>query len=249
MNEVSTSPQKKQALITGASGALGRAVSLRLARDGFDVWLHYAKNRQAAENLLLAVKEQGGTGRLVQFDIRNQSQIDDVLIPLLSENGPLDVLVNNAGIPSEGYMMMMPASMWEEVISVNLTGFFRVTRACLKGMMQKRSGRIINIGSLAGAKGTVGQTAYAAAKAGLEGATRALAQETARWNILVNTVAPGPLDDGMASADQHEKFIQEIPLKRLGRPEEAAGAVAFLCSEDATYITGQVISVNGGMGM
>jgi NAD(P)-dependent dehydrogenase (short-subunit alcohol dehydrogenase family) len=116
-------------------------------------------------------------------------------------------------------------------------------------MVQKRGGRIITIGSLAGAKGAIGQTAYAAAKAGLEGATRSLAMEMARWNILVNTVAPGPLDDGMASPEQHEKFIKEIPLGRLGRVEEAAGAVAFLCSDDATYITGQVISVNGGMGM
>lgn len=245
-----TEPSKpKQALITGASGALGRAVALRLARDGFFVWLHYATNKETAAQLLETIRQAGGSGRTVQFDVRNAASIDENLLPLLSKEGPLDVLVNNAGIPSEGYMMMMPEDRWEEVIEINLNGFFRVTRACLKGMVQQRSGRIVNIGSLAGAKGTVGQSAYAASKAGMEGATRVLAHEMARWNILVNTVAPGPLDDGMASADQHEKFIKEIPLGRLGKVTEAAGVVSFLCSDDATYITGQVIAVNGGMGM
>jgi 3-oxoacyl-[acyl-carrier protein] reductase len=249
MTETTLQSISKKALITGASGALGRAVAGRLAADGYEVWLHYSKNKDAADALLLSIEEAGGKGLLVQFDIRNQAEIDANLLPLLSRQGPIDVLVNNAGVPSEGYMMMMPEARWEEVIEINLTGFFRVTRACLKGMVQKRGGRIITIGSLAGAKGAIGQTAYAAAKAGLEGATRSLAMEMARWNILVNTVAPGPLDDGMASPEQHEKFIKEIPLGRLGRVEEAAGAVAFLCSDDATYITGQVISVNGGMGM
>ena len=241
--------QKRKALITGASGALGRAIAMRLARDGFEVWLHFSKNREAADRLLESIEQAGGTGRTVQFDVREPEAVETVLVPLLSKEGPVDVLVNNAGVPSEGYMMMMPETKWDEVVDTNLTGFFRVTRACLKGMVQNRSGRIVNIGSLAGQKGTVGQSAYAASKAGIEGASRALAQEMARWNILVNTVAPGPLDDGMASPEQHEKFIREIPLGRLGRVEEAAGAVSFLCSEDATYITGQVIAVNGGMGM
>lgn len=249
MNAATEPSTQKKALITGASGALGRAVAYRLAQDGFFVWLHYAKNQAAAQKVLTEIEQAGGSGRLVQFDLRIPDEMDTNLLPLLSKEGPVDVLVNNAGIPSEGYMMMMPEATWEAVIDINLTGFFRVTRACLKGMVQQRSGRIVNIGSLAGAKGTVGQSAYAASKAGMEGATRVLAHEMARWNILVNTVAPGPLDDGMASKEQHEKFVKEIPLGRLGRVEEAAGVVSFLCSDDATYITGQVIAVNGGMGM
>ncbi len=249
MNAAAQSSPYKKALITGASGALGRAIAERLATDGFFVWLHFAKNEAAAADVLAAVEQAGGLGRLVQFDVTKPDEIEQRLVPLLSKEGPVDVLVNNAGIPSEGYMMMMPDARWEDVININLNGFFRVTRACLKGMVQQREGRIVNIGSLAGQKGTVGQSAYAASKAGLEGATRVLAHEMARWNILVNTVAPGPLDDGMASKEQHEKFIKEIPLGRLGRVEEAAGAVSFLCSKDASYITGQVIAVNGGMGM
>ncbi len=244
-----THDARKKVLITGAAGALGQAIAFRLAEDGYEVWLHYSKNREGVISLLRAIEEKGGVGKTIGFDIRSQQQIDSELLPLLSKEGPLDILVNNAGIPSEGYMMMMPEDMWEAVIDTNLTGFFRVTRACLKGMVQKRSGRVINIGSLAGAKAAIGQSAYAAAKAGLEGASRALAQEMARWNILVNTVAPGPLDNGMASTEQHEKYIKEIPLGRLGRTEEVAGVVSFLCSKDASYITGQVISVNGGMGM
>lgn len=236
-------------LITGASGALGQAIARRLARDGHEVWIHYSTGRKAAETLLRDIEAGGGKGRLLQLDLRSSTDIDERLYPLLSKEGPLDALVNNAGIASEGYMMMLPEERWTDVMEVNLNGFFRVTRACLKGMVQNRAGRIVNVGSLAGAKGTVGQVAYAATKAGLEGATRALAVEMARWNILVNTVAPGPLDQGMGSAEQHEKLIKEIPLGRLGRVEEVAGAVAFLCSEDATYITGQVIPVNGGMGM
>jgi 3-oxoacyl-[acyl-carrier protein] reductase len=157
--------------------------------------------------------------------------------------------VNNAAVSSEGYMMMQPSSAWQEVVSTNLGGFFLTTRACLKGMVAARQGRIVNIGSLAGARADVGQVAYAATKAALEGATRALAMEMARWNILVNTVAPGPLTCGMADKLPKDKLEPQIPLRRFGEPEEVAGAVSFLCGPDATYITGQVLAVNGGMGM
>ncbi len=238
-----------KALVTGASGALGRAIAKRLATDGFEVWIHYGAREAEAAALLEEIEAEGQRGRLLGFDLRRGEDIDRILVPLLSKEGPLDVLVNNAGIAGEGYMMMMPEERWREVLDVNLSGLFLVTRACLKGMVQERSGRVVNIGSLAGAKGTVGQSAYAASKAGMEGVTRVLAMEMARWNILVNTVSPGPLDDGMASKEQHEKFIKEIPLARLGGMEEVAGVVSFLCSPDASYITGQVIAVNGGMGM
>ncbi|MCP4601845.1 MAG: 3-oxoacyl-ACP reductase FabG [Proteobacteria bacterium] len=238
-----------KALITGASGGVGRAIAQRLATDGFEVWIHYSANRESAEVMLDEIQGAGGSGRTVTFDVRNIEEIDRSLVPLLSKEGPLDVLVNNAAVSRDGYMMLLPAENWSEVIDVNLNGFFRVTRACLKGMVEKRRGRIVNIGSLAGERGNIGQVAYAASKAGLEGATRSLALEMARWNILVNTVSPGPLDTGMTADSDRDKYIAMIPLGRLGRAEEIAGVVSFLCSEDASYITGQTISVNGGMGM
>ena len=238
-----------KALVTGASGGVGQAIAKRLAADGFEVWLHFSANREGADSALSEILEAGGSGRLVQFDVRSMEAIDDVLVPLLSKEGPVDVLVNNAGVSSDGYMMMLPDDKWDQVVDVNLNGFFRVTRACLKGMVQKRGGRVINIGSLSGEVGNIGQVAYAASKAGLNGATRALAKEMARWNILVNTVSPGPLEVGMASEIEDEKLKEVIPLGRLGRAEEVAGVVSFLCSEDATYITGQVLQVNGGLGV
>ncbi|MCU0661309.1 MAG: SDR family oxidoreductase [Myxococcota bacterium] len=238
-----------KALITGSSGGLGRAIAKRLALDGFEVWLCYRGREQEARDLATAIGECGGTARLLRFDVASESDVENVLVPALSKDGPLDVLVNNAAVSSEGYMMMQPSSSWQEVVSTNLGGFFLVTRACLKGMVAARKGRIVNIGSLAGSRADVGQVAYAATKAALEGATRALAMEMARWNILVNTVAPGPLTCGMADKLPKDKIEPQIPLRRFGEPEEVAGAVSFLCGPDATYITGQVLAVNGGMGM
>jgi 3-oxoacyl-[acyl-carrier protein] reductase len=238
-----------RALITGSSGGLGRAIATRLAQDGFEVWLHYRSREDQARQLAEEIAQAGGLARVLQFDVSSETDVERVLIPALSADGPLDVLVNNAAGSSEGYMMMQPATAWQEVIASNLNGFFLVTRACLKGMVAARQGRVISIGSLAGSRPDIGQVAYAATKAGLEGATRALAMEMARWNILVNTVAPGPLTCGMAEKLPKDKIEPLIPLRRFGRPEEVAGVVSFLCGKDATYITGQVIAVNGGMGM
>ena len=238
-----------KALVTGASKGLGRAICRRLASDGYEVWINYRSSCDEAQDLLNEIESNGKTGRLLKFDVSSEHDVESVLTPLLIEHGPLDVLVNNAGVTSNGYMAMQATKDWDRLMSVNLGGFFRVTRACLKGMMSKRQGRIVNIGSLAGQKSTVGQVAYAAGKAGLEGATRALAMEVARWNILVNAVAPGPLDVGMATSLDNEKLKSMIPLGRVGKAEEAAAVVSFLCSKDASYITGQVLCVNGGMGM
>ncbi len=239
----------RKALVTGAARGLGRAIAARLARDGFEVWINYSRSEAEARELLAAIEAGGGRGRLVPFDVSDAAGVDAALVPALQEHGPVDVLVNNAGVSADGYMMMLPVGDWERVIRVNLGGMFLVTRACLKGMVQQRRGRVVNIGSLAGERGNVGQTAYAASKAGIAGATRALALEMARWNILVNTVSPGPLDVGMAGELGAEKLLPLIPLGRLGRAEEVAGVVSFLCSEDAGYITGQTIPVNGGMGL
>ena len=238
-----------KALVTGASGYLGADISRRLAADGFEVFLHSSKNPASAESVLEEILSAGGSGRVIELDLRDPEAVDSVLVPLLAKEGPLDVLVNNASVSRDGYMMMLPDDQWQEVMDVNLGGFFRITRACLKGMVEKRSGRIVNVGSLAGEKGNIGQTAYAASKAGLVGATKALALEMARWKILVNAVSPGPLQGGMASDVDQKKILPLIPLGRLGLAEEVSGVVSFLCSKDASYITGQVISVNGGMGM
>jgi 3-oxoacyl-[acyl-carrier protein] reductase len=238
-----------KALVTGASRGLGRSIANRLAADGYQVWINFRESQDAAESLLAEIESAGGSGRLARFDVADEQQVEEVLVPLLSDHGPIDVLVNNAGVSSDGYMMMLPADDWDRVIRVNLRGLFLTTRACLKGMVRTRSGRVINIGSLAGERGNVGQVAYAASKAGIAGATRALALELARWNILVNAVSPGPLDTGMAGELDAEKIAEQIPLGRLGAADEVAGVVSFLCSKDAAYITGQVIPVNGGMGL
>jgi len=238
-----------KSLVTGAGRGLGRAIARRLASDGHEVWINYSQSEDDARSLLAEIEGEGGRARLVPFDVSSEREVQERLVPALDEHGPLDVLVNNAGVASSGYMMMLGFEDWERVTAVNLGGLFLVTRACLKGMVEQRSGRVINIGSLAGAKGNVGQVAYAATKAGVEGATRALALEMARWSILVNTVAPGPLEVGMASDLDPAKILPLVPLGRLGRAEEVAGVVSFLCSEDSSFVTGQVIAVNGGMGM
>ena len=236
-------------LVTGASRGLGRAIAARLAADGHEVWVHYNSSAAEAEAVLAGIEAKGGRGRLVRFDVSSEEEVAAALGPLIAEHGPVEALVNNAGATADGYLAMLPAADWRRVLAVNLDGFFFVTRACLKGMMARREGRVVNVASLAGERGNVGQVAYAASKAGLIGATKALALEMARWNVLVNAVSPGPLDVGMAADLDREKLHPLIPLGRVGKGGEVAGAVSFLLSKDASYITGQVISVNGGMGM
>jgi 3-oxoacyl-[acyl-carrier protein] reductase len=236
-------------MVTGGARGLGGVISRRLAAEGYDLWINYRESEEEAEALRAEIEQGGGRARTVAFDVGDPDQVERRLVPLLADEGPLDVLVNNAGASSDGYLMMLPESDWRRVMRTNLDGLFLVTRACLKGMVRARGGRVVNIGSLAGERGNVGQVAYAASKAGIAGATRALALETARWGILVNAVSPGPLEIGMAADLDRAELEDRIPLGRVGRAEEVAGVVAFLCSGDATYITGQVIPVNGGMGL
>ncbi|MFO8071296.1 MAG: SDR family NAD(P)-dependent oxidoreductase [Polyangia bacterium] len=236
-------------MVTGGARGLGGVISRRLAAEGYDLWINYRESENEAEALQAEIERGGGRARTVRFDVGDPDQVEQRLVPLLADEGPLDVLVNNAGASSDGYLMMLPESEWRRVMRTNLDGLFLVTRACLKGMVRARGGRVVNIGSLSGERGNVGQVAYAASKAGIAGATRALALEMARWGILVNAVSPGPLEIGMAADLDRAELEKQIPLGRVGKAEEVAGVVAFLCSEDASYITGQVIPVNGGMGL
>ncbi len=238
----------KTALITGGSGALGTAIALSLAKKGFDIWLHYNKNRAAAEKTAGMIEETGVKCTLISFDVADTDAVKDALEPLLENDVPY-VLVNNAGISRDALMIWMSQDEWDDVLSINLDGFFNVTKIVLNSMLRKRKGRIINITSTSGQNGLAGQVNYSAAKAGLIGATKSLAKEVAKRNVLVNAVAPGFIESEMTQDLPVKDILPMIPLGRFGKPEEVSGIVAFLCSEEAGYITGQVFPVNGGIYM
>jgi 3-oxoacyl-[acyl-carrier protein] reductase len=236
------------ALVTGASRGLGAAIARRLAHAGYHVWANYRSSSAEAEALRTEILEAGGYCDLLQFDVADAEQVETVLRPFLEQTTP-DVLVNNAGFAKDALMMWMTREEFESVTDVTLLGFFTVTQAVLMGMMRRRSGRIINIASTAGQSGLPGQVNYSAAKAGLIGATKSLAAEVGKRGILVNAVAPGFIETDMTKDLPMDTLLSQIPLGRIGQPEEVAGVVEFLCSDAATYITGQVIGVNGGMYM
>ena len=240
----------KYALVTGGSRGLGRAVCLRLSQMGIPVIINYQSNQQAAEEVRDTIIAQGGQATLMKFDVSDRDQVIAALSTWEQEH-PEDYiayLVNNAGIRKDNLMFMMPEEDWHSVISTSLNGFFYVTRQLLpKMLMRKHGGRIINMTSLSGIKGMAGQTNYSAAKAALIGATKALAQEAAARNVTVNAVAPGFIETDMTKDLPQDELKQLVPMKRFGKADEVAALVAFLCSEDAAYITGEVISINGGL--
>lgn len=234
------------ALVTGASRGIGADIALGLAQDGFDIWLNYQSSDAAAEEVAAGVRKLGRECRLLRFDVTDKSAVDAALEPLLKDDVPY-ILINNAGFARDGIFGLMPQDDWSSVLSVHLGGFFNVTRTVIPHMQRKRRGRIVNMASLSGQAGNAGQVNYSAAKAGLIGATKALAKEVARRNILVNAVAPGLIETDMTANLPLDKILPMVPLGRAGKPAEVTGCVRFLCSDAASYITGQVIGINGGL--
>lgn len=240
----------KYALVTGGSRGLGRAICLKLSQIGIPVLINYQSNQQAAEEVRDTICAQGGSATLIKFDVSDKDQVTTALETWEKEHPDdyIAYLVNNAGIRRDNVMFMMPEEDWHAVINTSLNGFFYVTRQLLpKMMMRKHGGRIVNMTSLSGLKGMAGQTNYSAAKAALIGATKALAQEAAARNVTVNAVAPGFIETDMTKDLPQDELKNLVPMRRFGKPEEVASLVGFLCSDDASYITGEVISINGGL--
>ncbi len=236
------------ALVTGGAKGIGRAVALGLAADGYDIWLNYHSDHDSAQAVAAAIEELGRSCVLLPFDVCDKEAVSQALDPLLQENTPY-ILVNNAGFAKDTVFGLMSDAQWEDVLQVHLNGFFYVTRKVVPVMMRKRAGRIVNMVSTAGQSGNAGQTNYSAAKAGLIGATKSLARELARRNVLVNAVAPGFIDTAMTQHLDMAEHAKYIPQGRAGTVEEVSSCVRFLCSQGASYITGQVLAVNGGLYM
>lgn len=235
-------------LVTGASRGIGRAIAERLARDGFDIVVHYHKSRDAAAAVAEAVHAAGRQARLVCFDSADRAATRDALEADIAEHGAYYGVVLNAGIVRDAAFPMLTDEAWDAVLDTNLDGFYNVIKPCVMPMIGRRApGRIVSLSSVAGLMGNRGQVNYSAAKAGIIGATKALALELAKRRITVNCVAPGVIETDMTHDMPVDGMKTMIPQQRMGRPEEVAGAVSFLCSADASYITRQVISVNGGL--
>ncbi|TDX02291.1 3-oxoacyl-ACP reductase FabG [Dinghuibacter silviterrae] len=240
----------KCTLVTGGSRGIGRAICVKLAAEGgHHILINYRSNEAEALNTLELVRATGATGEILKFDVGNKEEVTSVLGGWIESHPDhfIEVLVNNAGIKDDGLMMWMKDDQWDSVINASLHGFFFVTRLVINPMLLKRYGRIINIVSLSGLKGVPGQANYSAAKGGVIGATKALAQEVAKRNITVNAVAPGFIKTDMTEKVSEKDMKMLIPMGRFGNPEEIAHVVAFLASPGASYLTAEVINVNGGM--
>ena len=241
----------RTALITGAGRGIGRATAVRLARDGASIALNYKGNAAAAEEAKRLVEEAGSTAVLVQGDVSQDGEAERVMKEALAfGGGRLDILVNNAGITRDNLLLRMSAEEWDAVLDLNLRGTFLVTKAAMRPMMKQRAGRIVNVASIAGVVGNPGQANYSAAKAGVIGFTKTVAREMASRNITVNAVAPGFIPTDLTDVlpqEVKDALLKQIPLGRFGAVEDVANAIAFLVSDEASYITGQVLVVDGGM--
>lgn len=238
------------ALITGASKGIGRAIAIQLATDHhLHILINYSSDTDAAQETLDTITRHGGSAELLKFNVVNRQEVDKV-VGDWQKNHPqhfIRVLINNAGMARDSLFMWMSEKNWDDVIDISLKGIFNVTQNVLREMIKNKTGRIINISSISGLKGVAGQTNYSAAKAGIIGATKSLAQEVGRMNITVNAVAPGFIKTAMVEGMNLENYVKGIPIGRIGEPEEVAHLVSFLASEKSSYITGEVINVNGGL--
>lgn len=239
----------KFALVTGGSRGIGRATCVKLASEGYHILINYKSNEQEALNTLRMVEQHNVSGELLPFDVSDKNAIEQTLGNWIQNNPdkPIEVLVNNAGIRQDALMIWMTDEQWSDVLGSSLNGFYFVTKAVINQMLTRRYGRIVNVVSLSGVKGMPGQTNYSAAKAGVIGATKALAQEVARRNVTVNAVAPGFIKTDMTEGLKEDELKRLIPMQRFGSAEEVADAISFLASKRASYITGEVLHINGGL--
>lgn len=239
----------KYALVTGGSRGIGRAVCLKLAEQGYHILINFKSNEAEAKITASLVEEKNVTAELLKFDVSNKTEVDRVLGGWIEQNKEkvIEVLINNAGVREDALMIWMTDEQWKNVLGSSLDAFYYVTRQVINGMLGNKFGRIVSIVSLSGLKGMAGQTNYSAAKAGVIGATKALAQEVARRGVTVNAVAPGFIRTDMTQDLNEAELKQLVPMKRFGEPEEVADAVAFLASSKASYITGAILSINGGL--
>lgn len=240
----------RSVLVTGASKGIGRAIALKLAADGFTVGVHYLRDEQGAQETLSAIENAGGAGRLLQFDVGHRAQCRDVLEADIEQHGAWYGVVSNAGIARDGAFPALSDDDWDSVIHTNLDSFYNVIQPCIMPMIGLRSGgRVITLSSVSGLMGNRGQVNYSAAKAGIIGATKALAIELAKRKITVNCIAPGLIDTGMIEMEEaaQKEAMGMIPMKRMGHADEVAGLASYLMSDIAGYVTRQVISINGGM--
>ncbi|MBN2040536.1 MAG: 3-oxoacyl-ACP reductase FabG [Spirochaetes bacterium] len=238
---------QKTAIVTGGSRGIGRAISLELAADGYYVIVNYRSNDAAAKKTLELIESNNGAGEIIKFDVGDSRQTQECVKDIISRCGNIEVLVNNAGITADGLFLMSKEEDWDSLINISIKGFYNITKPILKKMIPKHRGSIISMSSVSALTGNRGQANYSAVKAAIVGASKSIASEVGRLGIRVNVVAPGLIDTEMITEAPVDIIKQMIPMNRLGKPEEVAKLVRFLCSDDASYITGQVISINGGM--
>jgi len=238
---------KKTAIITGASRGIGRATAVELARAGYFVIINFKTNETAAQETLNMVKSEGGDGTIIPFDVADSEQTGNAVKAITEQYKNIQVLINNAGITADGLFMLLGEEEWGSVINTSLNGFYHMTKPIVREMIRKKRGSIVSVSSLSALMPNRGQANYAAAKAGIIAASRSLASEVARFGVRVNVVAPGLIETDMIKDAPVDQIKQIIPMARLGKPQEVASVIRFLCSDDASYVTGQVIGINGGI--